>query len=66
VVAVDAVTEGLPYCVHRLSWLPEAEHRAIKVDRRFLQLVGLTALKLKSRPKELRDREIANILNGMV
>jgi hypothetical protein len=36
----------------------------VGADARFLQLLDLAALMLKSRPKELGTQEIANMLNG--
>jgi hypothetical protein len=50
--------------VERLSRLPFREHRAIRADPRFLELVGMAQVKLETRPKELASRELANILNG--
>jgi hypothetical protein len=64
VVGGYAVTKGVPCCVHRLSKFAGAEHRAVGADPRFLQLLDLAALMLKSRPKELGTQEIANMLNG--
>jgi hypothetical protein len=48
----------------RLSKLPLREHRLVREDPRFLQLVGLAKGKLQSRPKELRGQELANMVNG--
>jgi CRP-like cAMP-binding protein len=48
----------------RLSRVPFREHRAVRADPRFLQLVGVAQVKLDTRPKELGPRELANILNG--
>jgi hypothetical protein len=64
VVGGTAVTEGLPCCVDRLSRFAGAEHRAVGADPRFLQLLEVVALMLKSRPKELDAQGIANMLNG--
>jgi hypothetical protein len=40
------------------------EHRVVKADGRFLQLVGVAKGKLEVRPRELRSQEVANMLNG--
>jgi hypothetical protein len=48
----------------RLSRLPFREHRSVRADPRFLQLVGMAQVKLDTRPRELGPREFANILNG--
>jgi hypothetical protein len=40
------------------------EHRVVKADGRFLQLVGIAKGKLEARPRELRSQELANMLNG--
>jgi hypothetical protein len=40
------------------------EHRVVKADGRFLQLVGMAKGKLEARPRELRSQELANTLNG--
>jgi hypothetical protein len=50
--------------VGRLSRFAGAEHRAVGADPRFLQLLDVVALMLKSRPKELEAQGIANMLNG--
>jgi hypothetical protein len=48
----------------RLSKVPLKEHRLVRGDPRFLQLVGLAKGKLQSRPKELRGQELGNVING--
>jgi hypothetical protein len=40
------------------------EHRVVKADGRFLQLVGMAKGKLEARPRELQPRHMANMLNG--
>jgi hypothetical protein len=49
-----------------LSRLPPFEYSAVRGDPRFLKLVELARVKLEARPrpKELRSREIANMING--
>jgi hypothetical protein len=48
----------------RLSKLPLKEHRLVREDPRFLQLVGLAKGKLQSRPKELGAHGLGNMMNG--
>ena len=50
--------------IGRLSRFAGAEHRAVGADPRFLQILDVVALMLKSRPKELDAQGIANMLNG--
>jgi hypothetical protein len=50
----------------RLSKLPSREHRLVRDDPRFLQLVGLAKGKLQSRPKELGAHALGNMMNGEV
>jgi hypothetical protein len=50
----------------RLSKLPLKEHRLVREDPRFLQLVGLAKGKLQSRPEELQGRHLSNMMNGEV
>jgi hypothetical protein len=59
-----AVLLLLRYAWCRLSKLPLKEHRLVREDPRFLQLVGLAKGKLQSRPKELRGQQLGNMING--
>jgi hypothetical protein len=56
----------ISYTFCRLSKLPFKEHRLVREDPRFLQLVGLAKGKLQSRPKELRGQQLGNMMNGEV
>jgi hypothetical protein len=48
----------------RLSRVPFREHRSVRADPRFLQLVGVAQVKLGTRPKELDPQVLANTLNS--
>jgi hypothetical protein len=51
-----------------LSRLPAFEFKAVIADPRFSKLVDVARgqLEARSRPKELRSREIANMINGKI
>jgi hypothetical protein len=51
-----------------LSRLRPGEYKAVIADPRFSKLVDLARGKLEARPrpKELRSREIANMINGKI
>jgi hypothetical protein len=52
------------YAWCRLSKLPLKDHRLVREDPRFLQLVRLAEGKLQSRPKELQAQQLGNMING--